>query len=257
MDVDGAAKTPRAAAAAAVTSGHVRFMDPRLQQLEAAIDRVRSNNRPILLVRPPPPAAALGADGGQAVAAAAAALRAEPRPGLNTGLDPGLLGALRPVVHRPDVALAPPLELDVYSAYAAAATGGGAAAAAGWDGAVAVAAAAPAAREDAGAGVAVGAARVSMGGAGAVGGSAARAGGGGAGRGGGRPASAPLGEAELTALALYMSACQDKRADKVGGSDVAACVCAGWHEPGVFGSVVSGVPGSCCWFVCAGHAAVW
>ncbi|GLC34867.1 hypothetical protein PLESTM_000248400 [Pleodorina starrii] len=145
----GAARSGAAPAAAPTTA---RFMDPRLQQLEAAIDRVRTNNRTIMLVRPMPAAAAAAAataaaaaDGGgsaadvdmepaEAASTAVAAglycrLRAEPRPGLNTGLDPGLLGALRPVVHFrggdpggvPVAALAPPLELDVYSAYAAAA----------------------------------------------------------------------------------------------------------------------------------------
>ncbi|GLI61305.1 hypothetical protein VaNZ11_003659 [Volvox africanus] len=140
MPVDGAAVKGAATRSAGVVTA-ARFMDPRLQQLDAAIDRVRTNNRPILLVRPMPAAAAVAPPSGPDVGTDAAPplrlhcrLRAEPRTGLNTGLDPGLLGALRPVVHHrvggdastglPVVALAPPLELDVYSAYAVAAAGG-------------------------------------------------------------------------------------------------------------------------------------
>ncbi|GIL73783.1 hypothetical protein Vretimale_5354 [Volvox reticuliferus] len=135
----GPARGGAAAGVGVVTAA--RFMDPRLQQLEAAIDRVRTNNRPILLVRPMHASAAAPPPSGHGVGMDAAQpprlhcrLRAEPRPGLNTGLDPGLLGALRPVVHHrgggdtatglPVAALAPPLELDVYSAYAMAAAGG-------------------------------------------------------------------------------------------------------------------------------------
>ncbi|GFR48074.1 hypothetical protein Agub_g9912, partial [Astrephomene gubernaculifera] len=51
MEVDGAARVPRVAAA----GGPTRHLDPRLQQLESAIERVRTTNRPVLLVRPPPP----------------------------------------------------------------------------------------------------------------------------------------------------------------------------------------------------------
>ncbi|GIL49319.1 hypothetical protein Vafri_5700 [Volvox africanus] len=138
--VDGAAVKGVATRSAGVVTA-TRFMDPRLQQLDAAIDRVRTNNRPILLVRPMPAGAAAPPPSGHDVGTDAAPplrlhcrLRAEPRTGLNTGLDPGLLGALRPVVHHrvggdaaaglPVVALSPPLELDVYSAYAMAAAGG-------------------------------------------------------------------------------------------------------------------------------------
>ncbi len=97
MDLDGAA-AGGAQGRGGAASSMPRFADPRLQQLEAAIDRVRTNNRPILLARPAPAAEQQQQQNG--TGSTMCVLRVEARPGLNTGLDPALLGAFRPVVHR-------------------------------------------------------------------------------------------------------------------------------------------------------------
>lgn len=97
MDLDGAAAGGAQGRGGAASSSMPRFADPRLQQLEAAIDRVRTNNRPILLARPAPSAEQQQQNG---TGSTMCVLRVEARPGLNTGLDPALLGAFRPVVHR-------------------------------------------------------------------------------------------------------------------------------------------------------------
>ncbi|KXZ53221.1 hypothetical protein GPECTOR_7g1114 [Gonium pectorale] len=207
-----------------------RHVDPRLQQLEAAIDRVRTNNRPILLVRALGAAANAAATPGRAPAATPGAavvreavqapvtagvvgpcaLRAEPRTGLNTGLDPGLLGALRPILHHPDVALTPPLELDVFSA-AAAGTWGPAlgvscyVAEDGSSGAAALLAGTAAAGPG-------GLHLAAMAGVSGAGPASARAPGSGARV--GRPPSA-LSDAQLAAFAEYIAACSERSMDKV------------------------------------------
>lgn len=102
-NMDAAACMP---AAAGTLPQPQRMTDPRLQQLDGAIERALRINKPIILTQP-------------------GLLLAAIQPGFNTGLDPKLLAGLHAVVLQPSMHIVPPTEVDVYTQYAQLLAGGG------------------------------------------------------------------------------------------------------------------------------------